>query len=711
VEERFDWLPAVPESQRMSGPGLESLRSRLADRRTAALLVIRNDRVVLEWYAPGRTPQQRHYSASLSKAIVSGLALSVAMSDGRIAPDDPAWKYVPAWKDHPQKSRITIRHLATHSSGIEDAELSREEQAQSFAAGQTRSQRHMTLPGWKGAFWRRDPNPFTIARDEAPVAFPPGTQFAYSNPGIGMLDYAIAASLRGGAHEDTLSLLRERIMRPIGVDDDDWEISYGTGYRTDGLTLYAGWGGGSHTARAIARVGRLMLRKGNWEGRQLLSAAVVEASTRDAGTPIPDRSCDPQPACGLSWWVNFDGAMRSLPRDAFAGAGAGNQMLVVVPSLDLIVVRQGQQDGGRFWAWAEENLFQPLMACFLPPVPYSEAVTSIQWAPAESIIREGFRKAPTGRPPRRDGSDNWPLTWADDDWLYTGFGDGWGFTPPAPGKLSMGLARVRGTPPAIEGENIGSDAECAEGHGAHGRKASGMLMVDGVLYMWVRNANLNGEHSHLAWSLDHARTWRWADWRFEEFGYCTFLNFGRNYAGARDDYVYVFSHDHPSAYVAADRMILMRARKDRLADRSAYEFFAGKSSGERPVWCTDVAQRAAVFTHPGRCLRSGVSYDAPLKRYLWWQQIPKRPAGDTRFDGGFGVYDAAEPWGPWTCVYYTECWDVGPGETGSFPAKWMSAEGKTVHLVFSGDDSFAVRRAELTTASQAAQPSPGGAQP
>jgi hypothetical protein len=43
-------------------------------------------------------------------------------------------------------------------------------------------------------------------------------------------------------------------------------------------------------------------------------------------------------------------------------------------------------------------------------------------------------------------------------------------------------------------------------------------------------------------------------------------------------------------------------------------------------------------------------------------------------------------------------WDISPGETCSFPTKWMSPDGKTLHLVFSGGDSFAVRRATLVTA-------------
>ena len=100
-----------------------------------------------------------------------------------------------------------------------------------------------------------------------------------------------------------------------------------------------------------------------------------------------------------------------------------------------------------------------------------------------------------------------------------------------------------------------------------------------------------------------------------------------------------------------------------------------------------------MFTHQRRCYRGGVTYNAGLKRYLWCQTLPE---GDARFEGGFGIYDAPEPWGPWTTVFFTNRWDAGPGETQSFPTKWMSSDGRTLHLVFSGDDHFSVRRATLT---------------
>jgi hypothetical protein len=67
-----------------------------------------------------------------------------------------------------------------------------------------------------------------------------------------------------------------------------------------------------------------------------------------------------------------------------------------------------------------------------------------------------------------------------------------------------------------------------------------------------------------------------------------------------------------------------------------------------------------------------------------------------RFRAGFGIYDAPEPGGPWTTAYFTEAWDVGPGETSCFPTKWMSADGKTLYLVFSGNDYFSLRKATIT---------------
>ncbi len=351
----FEWTNATPESQGMSSEKLAKMRDDLASRKTTGLLIVRNDKIVCEWYAPGQSAQSKHGTASMAKAVVGGVSLAVAMSDGRIALDDPAAKFIPQWKNDAQKSRITIRQLGSHTSGIEDAEEG--------------NLPHQKLTGWKGDFWQpADPprDSFTVARDAAPVVFEPGTKMAYSNPGIAMLTYAVTASLRDGPHKDVRTLLRERVMRPMGVPDNEWSVGYNRTPVVDGLPLVGSWGGGSYTARAVARVGRLMLREGDWEGRQLISADAVRQVTRDVGTPGN---------CGIGWWSNNDGAYPELPRDTYCGTGAGHQIVLVVPGLNLIAVRNGETieaAGGEPNAYhvpLRRYLFKPLVDAVVRSVP------------------------------------------------------------------------------------------------------------------------------------------------------------------------------------------------------------------------------------------------------------------------------------------------------------------------------------------------------
>ncbi|HZW34194.1 MAG TPA: serine hydrolase, partial [Isosphaeraceae bacterium] len=667
VTEAFAWRTATPESQGMSGPKLAALRDALAARKTKAFLVIRNDRIVFEWYAEDHGPAKTHYPASLAKAVVAGLSLAVALTDGRIALDDRAAAYIPAWANDPRKARITIRQLGSHTSGLADAEQD--------------GLPHNQLTGWKGDFWKRLPPPndaFTIARDRTPVLFEPGTRLQYSNPAIAILTYAVTASLRGAPQKDIRTLLRDRVMRPIGVPDGEWAAGYGKTSEVDGLPLVASWGGGGYTARALARVGRLVLRKGQWDGTRILSPEAVRQVTTSAGLPGD---------CGMGWWTNAGGRYPKLPKDAVYGAGAGDQILLVVPSLNLILVRQGSTlvpppksaDATDVFALYHDErtkvLFDPLIEAVTAPYPPSPVITDMTWAPKGTITRA----APD--------SDIWATTWADDGHLYAAYGDGKGFVPKVPEKLSLGLCRIEGGPDSFTGVNIRAATVEQKGDGPKGKKPSGMLMVDGILYLWVRNAG----NAQLAWSADHGRTWTWADWKFTTgFGCPTFLNFGPNYAGARDDSVYVYSHDADSAYRPADRVTLARVPKDRIRERGSYEFFTGRGPDGRPLWSREIRARGAVFTNPGKCYRVTVSYDAGLKRYLLCQ------AGSDlhgKVEAGFGIFDAPEPWGPWTTVTFAPAWDINPGETCSFPTKWISADGKTLHLVFSGGDSFCVRRA------------------
>jgi CubicO group peptidase (beta-lactamase class C family) len=664
-EGEFQWQAAEPQAHGLSRAKLDALRDDLARRGTVALLVIRHDRIVYEWYAPGVTQDKPQGTASLAKALVGGISLAVAMQDRRITPEDRASQYIPQWRDDPRKSKITVGQLATHTSGLSDAE------EDGIA--------HDKLPGWKGAFWKRQPDPFTISRDDAPVLFEPGERVSYSNPGMAMLSYAVTASLREGAQKDVRSLLRERIYRPIGIGDREWSIGYGQTYRVGGLDLVANWGGGAFTPRAAARIGRLMLREGDWDGKRLLDAKVVRRCIWPADVPLSRAwQGDGSPRPGYGWWNNLDHAWPGVPRDAFCGAGAGHQVLLVIPSLDMIVVRNGAALAGKdegFWAAAVKHLLTPIAATVTdPPVRPSDAIRAVRFDPPEAIVRKAI------------DSDNWPITWGDDDRLYTAYGDGRGFEPFVERKLSLGLARVEGTPREFRGVNLRSQTAERTGDGPRGPKASGLLMVDGTLYMWVRNTG----NATLAWSADHGQTWTWGLKLDTSFGCPTFLNFGRNYAGAWDDFVYTYSQDGPGAYQPYDGVVLARAPKSRLHELVAYEFYAGDDGHGASVWTKEIEKRQPTFRYPGHCERLDVVYDPGLKRYLM--------TVDFGHGKGWGLFDAPEPWGPWTVAWSTTDW--GQGETHDYrlPSKWISPDGTELWLVFSGrkaNDAFCVRRMVL----------------
>ena len=643
------------ETTRAAEAGLD--RSSLERARDYALtgegagFITRGGKLVISW----GDVRQRFDLKSSTKAI-GVTALGLAILDGKVTLDDRASRHFPGFGTPPDSnaesgwpSEITIRHLATQTAGFEK-------------------------PGGFGK-----------------LLFRPGTAWRYSDGGPNWLADCLTLAYR----KDLDALLFERVFTPIGITRNDlvWRKNTYRPQEIDGIARREIGSGISADVDAMARIGLLYLRRGRWNGQQILPADFVDAVRRPVpgviGLPEHDAAefGNASDHYGLLWWNNADGTIAALPRDAYWAWGLYDSLIVVIPSLDIVAARAGKS-----WKRTEGAGHYEVLRPFLepiagsvrtasapakPPYPPSGAIVGIDWAPASAIVRQA------------KGSDNWPMTWGDDDALYTAYGDGQGFVPFVPRKLSLGLARVTGLPAEFSGVNIASPTGEQLGDGAAGKKASGIVMVDGVLYLLVRNA----ANSQLAWSTDHGATWTWSSWRFQNsFGCPTFLNFGKNYAGARDGFVYVYSADGPEAYKPADRMVLARVPKDRIKDEEAYEVFAGLGADGQPVWSREFKQRGAVFTHPGRCWRSSISYNATLQRYLWVQVLP---GPDPRFRGGLAVFDASEPWGPWTTAFFDEAWDVGPGETASFPTRWMATDGRTLHLVFSGDDFFSVRKATL----------------
>jgi CubicO group peptidase (beta-lactamase class C family) len=665
-----EWKTATAESQGMSAAGLEAAAAYTQKHGGGSGCVIRNGLLVKEW----GSPTKRADIKSATKGAIGATVLGLALDSGLVKIDDRAQLHYPAIGAELSSNvaagwlrEITVHHLATMTAGFDDG------------------------------------RPPKLVRR-------PASGGQYSNDTTNMLAELLTLRFK----EDLAVVLKREVMDPIGVPAGDWawrENSYRP-KSIGGLSSREFASGITITHRALARIGYLYLRDGEWNGKRILSKEFIRLATRPTKLP------GPFDYYAFYWGSNAKGTYPEMPKDTYWALGLGDSFVAVCPSLDVVAVRLGEgsvktqlpggeEDWGKrvagFFRLVAESVSgdrpaaKPATAKLnskpaaskspaASPYPRSPVIKGLRWSPKETIVRAA------------KGSDNWPLTWGDDDAIYAAYGDGVGFEPFAAKKLSLGLAKIDGTPPDVRGVNLRSGTLEQIGDGANGRKASGLLMVDGVLYLWARNAG----NAQLAWSVDRGLTWTWSDWKIAtSFGCPTFLNFGRNYAGSRDEFVYVYSHDSESAYKAADGIVLARASKSRLRDRGAYEFFAGFGADREPRWSRDVQDRRAVLVDPGRCFRSSASYHAPTGRYLLVHTIAtqrSRDGGggiDTRFAGGLAIYDAPQPWGPWTSLYSTDAWDVGPGDTASFPTKWMDEAGGSLYLVYSGDDGFSVRRAEI----------------
>ena len=332
-----------------------------------------------------------------------------------------------------------------------------------------------------------------------------------------------------------------------------------------------------------------------------------------------------------------------------------------------------------------------------PPYPPSPVIERIDWDFAHRL-----RQAP--------GSDLWPMTWAADDNLYTAWGDGGGFGGTnSDGRASLGFARIAGKAERFEGTNVWGGKN-SERPATFGGKVGALLSVEGTLYavggVWPGKAGLKTwscpKEARLLWSADLGKSWQVSEWTYADakapaFGPVSFLNFGKDYAGARDAFVYLYFTtawwEWAPRQAPPTETYLARVPRDRLKDRSAYEFYQRLGRDGRPRWTAALPERQAVFADPNGRRLSKVVYNAALKRYL------ATAAGGQV--GQLAVFDAPEPWGPWTTVAYEDNWG-GLGTTEALeydlPTKWISADGKTVWCVFSSAgvlDSFNLVRGTL----------------
>ena len=253
-----------------------------------------------------------HTLQSVTKSVTS-VALGIAVDEGHIPDVEvPAWSYLEAYAPDmtdSRRSEATLEDFLTMRSGIDWA-----------TAGETYTDNtHPTVILEGSDEWIR----YVVDR---PMQIDPGQQWDY-NDGVSVLLGKIVREATGRRIDEWA---QEKLFEPIGIDGYHWKLTPDGEVDTEG-GLYL-------SAHDLARVGYLMLRGGEWNGRRVVSEDWVRASTAPIVSDINPTNDRPDPGYGYQWWVPVhEGGEAKV----YAGNGYGGQFVHVAPEYDIVAVFNG----------------------------------------------------------------------------------------------------------------------------------------------------------------------------------------------------------------------------------------------------------------------------------------------------------------------------------------------------------------------------------
>lgn len=274
---------------------------------TVAFLVIRHDSIVFESYRDGWNDTLTSNIYSATKTIV-GLLAGIALDEGKIhSLDDPVSRYIPTYTKGRQAD-VTLRHLLTMSGGMAWDEA----YASLFS---------VTTHGYYG-------NDLYDLVTNLEVVDRPGVQYSYRSGETQLLAFVIEA-----ATGQTLSdYAEERLWKPMQAERDAyWLLDKKDGDEKAFCCFHT-------TARDVARFARLLLHRGNWQGRQLVSEAYVDELMRPASYLKDQWGKDTLSYYGFQTWITDYQGMRCPYLRGMLG-----QYIISIPDLDAIVVRLGRK--------------------------------------------------------------------------------------------------------------------------------------------------------------------------------------------------------------------------------------------------------------------------------------------------------------------------------------------------------------------------------
>ena len=307
-----------------------------ADAMTAACVVTWQGRIVGERYGEGITARTPLESWSMGKSITATL-MGILIRRGAYDLWQPA--PVPEWRQPGDpRAKVRIADLLNMSSGLR---IRAPQDPDYDPSGPYPDHVYLYTGGI---------NSFHYAATR-PLQWPPGTVGRYRNTDPVLVNYLIRLAVEK-RREDYLAFPRRALFDKLGMRSVVIETDPYGDFLTQGYDFAS--------ARDWARLGNLYLQDGVWNGVRILPEGFVRFVT----TVAPAWAADGRPIYGGFFWINGDGDL-PIPRDAYFMAGAGGQFTIIIPSHDLVVVRQGHYRGGTI---GTESLKQAL-AVLVAAVP------------------------------------------------------------------------------------------------------------------------------------------------------------------------------------------------------------------------------------------------------------------------------------------------------------------------------------------------------
>lgn len=278
--------------------------------KTTSFLVIRNDSILYENYWENNNKESVTNSFSMAKSFTAAL-IGIAIKQGLIKSiDEPVGNYIESYKVG-EKAKITIKHLLTMSSGIAFDET------------------YNSPWAWPSeAYYGSDVNGLTLKSE---VKMQPGITFEYKGGDTQLLGIILQQVLGKQSLSDYAA---KNLWQPIGAEYPAfWSLDKENGMEKVSCCWYA-------TARDFARIAKLYMQNGNWNGQQLLDSAYVAQSIILA--PLLKTNGKPNDQYGYQWWV-----MQYKDNHIFYCRGIRGQYIFAIPQKKIIIVRTGHKRGAK----------------------------------------------------------------------------------------------------------------------------------------------------------------------------------------------------------------------------------------------------------------------------------------------------------------------------------------------------------------------------